>query len=140
VTEERLGEDWKPGMRVQYWSRLHKRTVEGVIAGRSWGRDRGTPTYYLEVDPDEGIEPEVLTWNQVTWPEGATHPATVMVRGKKRSAVELGRHHGRVYLRYRLTATGPESCSLSDADHATPRTAVRRAWYMTRKADRGSGA
>jgi hypothetical protein len=50
----------------------------------------------------------VLSWNQVTMPEGETHPATVMIRGKKRTAVEIGRHHGRVYLRYRLTPTGTE--------------------------------
>lgn len=57
MDEERRGEQWREGMRVQVWNRYEKpgQIRVGKIIDRSWGRDKGAPIYWFTVKMD-GVE------------------------------------------------------------------------------------
>jgi hypothetical protein len=59
MAEDRWGDEWLPGMRVQVFNRYEKpgQTRRGVIVSRSWGRDRGKPIWWFTVKMD-GVEGE----------------------------------------------------------------------------------
>lgn len=59
MPEERRGEQWTTGMRVQVLNRYEKppSVRSGVVTNRSWGRERGAPIYWFTVRLD-GVDGE----------------------------------------------------------------------------------
>ena len=99
MAEDRLGADWRVGMRVLYWSTWQKRPLEGTITGRAWGRSqRLEAIYFLEIDAGFDGPREVVPWDHVTWPPEPSTASTATIDKEVRSIRVLGRHQGRVYV------------------------------------------
>src|SRR5690349_10047101 len=106
--DQRLGEDWRRGMRVEFWSTWQKRVLEGVVTGRAYARDqRNAAIYVLEIDCGFEGPSEVVPWDQVTVPVTGTLPVFASIGGTEWAADELARDHGRVYVQFRKLAGGP---------------------------------
>lgn len=62
MAEKRWGDEWRPGMRIRMVDTDAVPAVErdGVIKGRSWGRDRGKPIWWFEVLFDGDTEARVF--------------------------------------------------------------------------------
>lgn len=98
----RLGDDWRCGMQVQYWSTWQQRPRVGTITGRAYGRNqRREAIFFLEIDAGHDGPREVVAWDQVTWPDEESTAVIAAIDGKRHPARELGRHHGRAYVEYR---------------------------------------
>lgn len=123
--EQRLGEDWHCGIRVQYWSTWQKQLLEGVITGRAYGRDDSNrPIYHLEIDAGLAGPREVVAWDRITLPADEPFPILAAIDGEEWAAEELGRHHGRVYVQHRRVPNGPVYRGWVDADDVLPRLSL----------------
>ncbi|TLM83647.1 hypothetical protein FDW83_09310 [Pseudarthrobacter sp. NamE2] len=79
MSEERHGEKWNIGDRIRYPhpNPDSRRTVEGTILDKTWGRESGTPIYHFTVKADGETETWVIGPNVIQPATGAPTPASV---------------------------------------------------------------